>query len=563
MLKQGQFLKQLQKLSPQQIQFMKLLQIPTATIEERIKEELEANPALEEGEDENEEDLKETQDEDLTPVSLDEVPTVPEVETPADSAESVSESSGEEDTFDTTEDDRASADDTDLSDYMDEDEVADYKLATERDPDDDDTRSSPVPLVRSFHEYLEEQTLMLDLDERQLQLARYIVGSIDDDGYMRRPLDAMVDDIMLSLNTTTDERELEALLLQVQQLDPPGIAARNLQECLLIQLKRAAASEGTQAATKPKTKSTPTKSQPSSDEHHGFENDNETDEETPPLTTSEAVVKAQKIIEQHFDEFVKKHYEKIQRRLELDEAAFKQVMEMILHLNPKPGSAYAGGGGTDIFLLPDFYVTNSDGELELQLNGINVPDLRISNSFKEMMRDYSLGAKKDKKQKEAVMFIKQKIDSAKWFIDAIRQRQQTLMLTMRAILDYQKEYFLTGDDTKLRPMILKDIADRIHMDISTVSRVANSKYVQTEFGTFKLKSFFSESLSTESGEEVSTREVKKILTDLISAESKKKPLSDEKLTQLLNEKGYNIARRTVAKYREQLDIPVARLRRQL
>jgi RNA polymerase sigma-54 factor len=517
MLKQGQFLKQLQKLSPQQIQFMKLLQIPTVNIQERIQEELEANPALEEGDEEGDE-LKETQDEDLTPTVMDEVPEA--------GTETTVERVGEEtetpaDDFASAEEDRAEADDADFTDYLDEDDVADYKLAGERDPnDEDETRSTPVVLQRSFHEYLDEQLLMLDLDEREELLARYIVGSIDNDGYLRRPLDAMVDDIMLSMNISTDEKELTALLKKIQALDPPGIGARDLQECLLLQLDR----------------------------------------HTEHLDLVDA---ARKVVTQHFDEFVKKHYEKIQRRLDLDDETFKMVMEMILRLNPKPGSAYEGSGGTETYLLPDFYVTNNDGELELQLNGINVPDLRISSSFKEMMREYSAGSKKDKKQKEAVMFIKQKIDSAKWFIDAIRQRQQTLMLTMRAILDYQKEYFLTGDDTKLRPMILKDIADRIHMDISTVSRVANSKYVQTEFGTFKLKSFFSESLSTESGEEVSTREVKKILTDLISAESKKKPLSDEKLTQMLNEKGYNIARRTVAKYREQLDIPVARLRRQL
>lgn len=508
MLKQGQYLKQLQKLSPQQIQFMKLLQIPTASIEERIKEEIEANPALEEGVEEDDE-LKEVQDVDLEPTSM-------EGETNNDKNQEA-----EADEYDTAEEDRAEADDTDLSDYLDEDEVADYKLAGERDPnDEDDTRSSPLPLTKSFHEYLKEQLLMLDLDEKEEKLAHYIVGSIDEDGYLRRSLDAMVDDILLSTNITTSEKVLESLLKKIQFFDPPGTGARTLQECLLIQLDRQT-------------------------EH------------------PELIEPAKKVIEENFEEFVKKHYEKIQRRLNVDDEEFKQIMELILRLNPKPGSAYAGSSTTETFLLPDFYVTNNDGELELQLNGINVPDLRISSTFKDMLRDYSLSSKKDKKQKEAVMFIKQRIDSAKWFIDAIRQRQQTLLLTMRAILDYQKDYFLTGDDTKLRPMILKDIADIIGMDISTVSRVANSKYVQTEFGTFKLKSFFSESLSTESGEEVSTREVKKILTDLIAAENKNKPLSDEKLTQLLNDKGYNIARRTVAKYREQLDIPVARLRRQL
>jgi RNA polymerase sigma-54 factor len=503
---------------------MKLLQIPTANLEERIKEEMEANPALEEGIDEDEmPTVNDSEDDMSSDTQTDETPTE---ETEVNQEDEELEESSQEETDFAEEDskdaeDSAADNDTDLSDYMnDEDEIADYKLATERDPDTEMTKGVPVAMSRSFHEYLEEQVLMLDLDERQTQLAQYIVGSIDADGYLRRPLDAMVDDIAFSLNIETTVKELEELLKQIQQLEPAGVGARDLKECLLLQIQRI--------------------------KEHPVINKIATD-----------------VVVNHFDEFVKKHYEKLQKQLEVQDDTFKMVMETILKLNPKPGSAYQGNSTAEYFLLPDFYLTNNDGKLEVTLNGMNVPDLRISSNFKEMLKEYSSGAKKDKKQKEAFMFIKQKIDSAKWFIDAIRQRQNTLLLTMNAIVDYQREYFLTGDDTKLKPMILKDIADRVGMDISTISRVANSKYIQTEFGTFKLKSFFSESLSTDSGDEVSTREVKKILTDLIAAENKKKPLSDQKLTKLLNEKGYNIARRTVAKYREQLDIPVARLRKEI
>ncbi len=523
MLKQGQYLKQLQKLSPQQIQFMKLLQIPTANLEERIKEEMEANPALEEGYDDEELHTDQDTSADIQETNLSEPAPQKEDTEENESGDNASSDEAEFDGLDQTNEaeDSAAENDTDLSDYMnDEEDVADYKLSTERDPNDDSQRTYPVAVSRSFLEYLEEQVLMLNLDERRLQLAQYIVGSIDADGYLRRPLDAMVDDIMFSINIDTNEKELESILELIQQLEPAGVGARDLKECLLLQIQRI--------------------------------------KEHPVINKIAATV-----IKKHFEEFVKKHYEKLQRQLDVQDDTFKMVMETILKLNPKPGSAYQGGSSTEYFLLPDFYLTNNDGELEVTLNGMNVPDLRISNNFKEMLKEYSLSANKDQKQKEAVMFIKQKIDSAKWFIDSIRQRQNTLLFTMNAIIDYQREYFLTGDDTKLRPMILKDIADRIGMDISTVSRVANSKYIQTEFGTFKLKSFFSESLSTDTGDEVSTREVKKILTDFIAAESKKKPLSDQKLTKLLNEKGYNIARRTVAKYREQLDIPVARLRKQI
>ncbi|MCY7410469.1 MAG: RNA polymerase factor sigma-54 [Chitinophagales bacterium] len=387
-------------------------------------------------------------------------------------------------------------------------------------PEQDDRKILPVPMKRSYHEYLDEQLGMEELDEHMHLLGEYMIGSIDDDGYLRRPIDAMVDDLSFTQSIQCTEDDLKAVLKIIQQFEPPGTGARDLKECLLLQIER--------------------------------------DEEHAALKKYCLIV-----VNKYFDEFVKKHYEKLQKQLDVDDETFKQVITRITHLNPKPGSAYTGSDDFMKIIIPDFNIANNEGKLDLTLNNMNAPDLRISNHFKEMIKEYQAGSKKDKAQKEAVMFIKQKIDSAKWFIDAIRQRQQTLLLTMDAIMNHQYEFFLSGDETKMKPMILKDIAEKTYLDISTVSRVANSKYVQTEFGTFKLKFFFSESLSTDSGEEVSTREVKKILTDLIEVESKKKPLSDEKLTELLNKKGYNIARRTVAKYREQLEIPVARLRKEL
>jgi RNA polymerase sigma-54 factor len=316
--------------------------------------------------------------------------------------------------------------------------------------------------------------------------------------------------------------EVEQLIRMIQGFDPPGICARDLQECLLLQLYRRQA-------------------------------------DAPEGSIDDAI----QILEHHFDEFTKKHYEKIQRSLDLDDDDLKDAIGQIIRLTPKPGGNVGETKSNESYVIPDFFVLNNAGKLEITLNSRNAPDLRISEGYRDMLKEYDRGSKKDKRQKEAVMFIKQKIDSAKWFIDAIKQRQHTLYVTMEAILDHQREFFLTGDETTLRPMILKDIAERTNLDISTVSRVANSKFVQTEFGTYRLKFFFSESLSTDSGEEVSTREVKKILSDMIEGESKKKPLSDERLTELLQEKGYNIARRTVAKYREQLNIPVARLRKEL
>jgi RNA polymerase sigma-54 factor len=522
MLKQGQFQKMLQKLSPQQIQLIKLLQVPTDSLEERIKEELEANPALEEGltDDGTDEEITDKQEDADDTHEDEEEKTEPE-ESEADK-EDIEEDTlkSEEPEAEKEEEDFSVDDEPDLNDYMDDDEVGDYKMRDENYPEQDDKRVLPVPVSRSYHEYLEEQLGMEEVDDITQALGEYVIGSIDDDGYLRRPLDAMVDDLAFSQNVMCTEKDLNEILKVIQQFDPPGTGARNLQECLLLQLERK--------------------------------------ENNPHIRTL-----AIKVITEHFDEFVKKHYEKLQKQMEVDDDLFKEVINAIIRLNPKPGSAYTGSGDLEKIIIPDFYITNNDGELELSLNQMNVPELRISQAFRDMLRDYQKGQKKDKQQREAVMFIKQKIDSAKWFIDAIRQRQQTLLLTMNAIMEYQYDYLISGDETKLRPMILKDIAERTGLDISTVSRVANSKYVQTEWGTLKLKSFFSESLSTDSGEEVSTREVKKILIDLISVENKKKPLSDEKLTELLKEKGYNIARRTVAKYREQLEIPVARLRKEL
>jgi RNA polymerase sigma-54 factor len=363
---------------------------------------------------------------------------------------------------------------------------------------------------------------MLTIDERKLRIAEQIVGSIDDDGYLRRATTSIVDDLAFRQNINTTVAEIEELIKQIQQFDPPGIAARDLQECLLLQLYR-----------------------------KQLQNDDE------------AIDQAIDILQHYFDEFTKKHYEKIQRGLNLSDEDLRAAINQIIRLSPKPGSNLGELNKAENYIIPDFFIYNNAGKLELSLNSKNAPDLRISEGYREMLKEYDRGAKKDKRQKEAVLFIKQKIDAAKWFIDAIKQRQNTLYATMESIMKHQEEFFLTGDETSLRPMILKNIAEKTNLDISTVSRVANSKFVQTEFGTYRLKFFFSESLSTESGEDVSTREVKKILSDMVEGESKRKPLSDEKLTELLQQKGYNIARRTVAKYREQLNIPVARLRKEL
>ncbi len=485
----------LQKLSPQQIQLMKLLQVPTANLETRIKEELEENPALELDEEKHDEGADELKD-----------------EFSENGEEEYEDKDGSEDEYDNI----------DISEYVSEgdDDVADYKLRDDNYPEEDDSRQLPFRAEVSFYELMNNQLGLLRLEEKEQAIADQIVGSLDEDGYLRRETSAIVDDLAFRQNIITTEQEVEALIKRIQQFDPPGVAARDLRECLLLQLLRQK-NEG-----KP-------------------------------------VDLAIKAITKYFDEFTKKHYEKIQRGLDIDDDQLKEVMQWIIRLNPKPGGNLGEMNKAENYVVPDFFIMNNAGKLELTLNSRNAPELRISEGYRDMLREYDRGAKKDKRQKEAVLFIKQKIDAAKWFIDAIKQRQHTLLSTMNSIMEHQYNFFLTGDDTEMKPMILKDIAEKTGLDISTVSRVANSKFVQTEFGTYRLKFFFSESLSTDSGEEVSTREVKKILSNLIEGEDKKHPLSDERLTEMLQEKGYNIARRTVAKYREQLNIPVARLRKEL
>lgn len=488
--------KLLQKLSPQQIQLMKLLQVPTANLEERVKEELEENPALELTDDAHD-DYEENKDE------FAEATTTEEFEENEISSEDQYEN-------------------IDISDYVQEgdDDIADYKLRDDNYGEQEEKTTMPYKVETSFYEVLEAQLGMLKLDERELRIAEQIIGSIDEDGYLRRETTAIVDDLAFRQNIESTDEEIESIIKRIQAFDPPGVAARNLQECLLLQL------------------------------HRMKEEGKEVDIAIQALT-------------KYFDEFTKKHYEKIQRGLNLSDEDLKEVMTLITKLNPKPGGNVGEVNKAESYVVPDFFITNVGSKLELTLNSKNAPELRISEGYRDMLRDYDRGAKKDRRQKEAVLFIKQKIDAAKWFIDAIKQRQHTLLSTMTAIMNHQHDFFLTGDETTLRPMILKDIAEKTALDISTVSRVANSKFVQTEFGTYRLKFFFSESLTTDTGEEVSTREVKKILSDLIENENKKKPLSDERLTELLQERGYNIARRTVAKYREQLNIPVARLRKEL
>ncbi len=482
MLRQRLSQKLLQKLSPQQIQLMKLLQVPTASLEERIQEELEANPALEEGDkDDHSDDFSEQEE----------------------NGESENDSLGE---------------DLNLDDYFSEDDDYDsYRTRSERDPNEEE-RSVPVAVTESFNERLISQLGMIELDSRVAAIAEQLIGSLDEDGYLRRELDAIADDLAFSLNIVVQPGELEHALQIVQGFEPAGIGARDLRECLLLQLRR---------------------------KH-----------ENPVIHL------AIRILNEQFEEFSKKHYDRLQRVFKVGEDEIKLALGEILKLNPKPGGT-GGESKQNQYIIPDFTILNNGGVLELLLNSRNAPDLRVSHSFKDIYQAYKASAKKDKRARDEIVYIKQKMDSAKWFIDAIRQRQQTLYNSMAAIVELQEEFFLTGDETNLKPMILKDVAEITGLDISTISRVANSKYVNTEFGTYALKYFFSESLTTDSGEEVSTREVKRILFDMISAENKRSPLSDQKLTEILQEKGYNIARRTVAKYREQLNISVARLRKEL
>ncbi|MCF8230030.1 MAG: RNA polymerase factor sigma-54 [Bacteroidales bacterium] len=487
MLNQKLQQKLLQKLSPQQILLMKLLQIPSMALEQRIKQEIEENPALEE---------------------------IGELDNPEDKEE---EENGEDE--DENEIEENKEDEFDLDDYLDDDEIPSYKLSANNRSADDERKEIPFASGTSFHEILMTQLSLRPLNEKQHQIGEYIIGNLDDSGYLHRDITSMIDDLAFTQNIEASEDEIIEVLKVIQDFDPAGVGARNLQECLLLQLKR---------------------------EENG----------------NEDLKNAELILERYFNEFTKKHYDKILKKSEMSQEELKNALEIILKLNPKPGNTMSESARTNHYVIPDFIIYNNNGDLELTLNSRNTPELKLSRSYIDMLETYAHN-KKDKRQKDAYMFVKQKIDSAKWFIDAIRQRQNTLYVTMKAIMDYQRDYFMSGDERKLRPMILKDIAEIVGLDISTVSRVANSKYVQTPFGTLLLKSFFSESMQTNDGEEVSTREIKSILTETIELEDKKKPFTDENLTRLLKEKGYNIARRTVAKYREQLNIPVARLRKEL
>lgn len=492
-LKQSQQLKLLQKLSPQQIQLMKLLQLPTVALEQRIKEELELNPALEEDVDLNE-----------------------EIENEYDDVDS-SDDGGEENDFEEKEIDKID-DGYELEDYMDQGDLDSYKYEISNSSADDEVFQAVAVESPDFHTLLEEQLALQNLTNEQYSIGLYLIGCIDEDGYIRRELSLISDDLAFSQNVQVTEQELKDVLKIIQSLDPAGVGARTLQECLLIQLER-----------KPvKTKET----------HLAIE-----------------------VVKTMMDEFSKKHYDKIIRKLDIEESELKDIITEITQLNPRPGNSEGDNKGQMAEVVPDFNITVNDGEAELSINQRNLPELKISDDYIEMLKEYSKA--KEKSAKEATTFVKGKIESAKWFIDALQQRHQTMLVAMHAILNYQKEYFSTGDESKLKPMILKDIADKVGLDISTVSRVANSKYVQTPYGTFLLKTFFSESLSNDAGEEVSSREIKKILQDCISTEEKRKPLTDDELCEKLKEKGYHIARRTVAKYREQLEIPVARLRKEI
>lgn len=498
-LKQSQYLKLSQKLLPQQILLMKLLQLPTLALEDRIKEELETNPALEEDNNDSaaDDDLYSNENTDETDVAT-------------------------EDEFDDNgeirEDEmKTSASDVEMEDYMDAEELDSYKYDVVNKGADEETRNFVITEGPGFQELLEQQLSLRDITDNDYVIGTYLIGSLDEDGYVRRELELIVDDLAFNYNISTSKEEIERVLKIIQEFDPPGVGARNLQECLLIQLER----------KKEKTRE---------------------------------VTLAMEVIRHNMDEFSKKHYDKILRRLNIDNEELKEIIDEIKHLNPRPGNTDTKESNFSA-VIPDFIITVNDGIPELSINGRNMPDLKISKDYTEMLREYTKS--KEKSSKEAAGFIKSKIESAGWFIEALQQRYATLSICMKCIMEYQLDYFATGDENKLKPMILKDIASRVNMDLSTISRMANSKYVQTPYGTFLLKTFFSESMSTDTGEEVSSREIKNILKDCIDAEDKKHPLTDDELCAKLNEKGYNIARRTVAKYREQMDIPVGRMRKEI
>ena len=485
MLKQHLQFKLSQKLSPQQIQLMKLIQLPTQAFEQRLKQELEENPALESGKE--------------------------ETSTYEDEFEDAYEGEDDSETINT--------EDINIDDYLSDDEIPDYRTRTSNYSADDEEKTVPYAAGTSFNQYLINQLNTFYLSDEEWAIAEFLVGSVDESGYIRRPVSDIMDDLAFTQNIYTDQKTIEKVLEMVQELDPPGVAARSLEECLLIQLSR--------------------------------------------KEPSPKVELAIQILERSFDHFTKKHYKKLLQKHNITEEELKGAIGEIEKLNPKPGGSYSGNNRIIEHIVPDFSIRIVDGELELSLNSRNAPELHVSREYSNMLAGYKNAKERSKSQKDAVLFIKQKLDAAKWFIDAIRQRQQTLYVTMSAIMEYQKEYFLTGDERKLRPMILKDIADAIDMDVSTVSRVANSKYVDTPYGTKLIKEYFSESMKNEQGEDVSTKEIKKILETVVGEESKRKPLTDDKLASILKEKGYPIARRTVAKYREQLGIPVARLRKEI
>ncbi len=475
-MKQYLKLKLSQKLSPQQIQLMKLIQLPTIDFEQKIQREIEENPALEQGKNSTDEEQQDSQE------------------------------------------DYSESDDINIDDYINYDDTPSYKLNSNNSGRPED-KNIPFSSGISFTQHLLSQLKPISLSDKKMKIAEFLVGSIDESGYIRLEIEEIIDDLAFTQNLTVDEDELNEVLNIVQDFDPPGVGALSLQECLVIQLRR--------------------------------------------KKRNEYINLAIDIIENSFEQFSKKHFEKLMTKYSIVENQLKEIIKIISKLNPKPGGAYSGGGKPIEQVIPDFRISIENNELTLDLNYRNSPVLNISRDYDEMLRGYKLEKNKSKSQKEAIQFIKQKLDSAKWFIDAVKQRQQTLMITMQAIMNYQSEYFLSGDERKIKPMILKDIANEIEMDISTISRVANSKYVDTPYGTKLLKEFFSESMKTTSGEEISTIEIKKILEKIILSENKRKPETDEKLVKILNEKGYKIARRTVAKYREQLNIPVARLRKEI
>ena len=485
MLKQYLQFKLSQKLSPQQIQLMKLIQLPTQAFEQRLKQELEENPALETGKEEAESLTDELDDNYESEEGVDDINT----------------------------------EDINIDDYLSDDEIPDYRTKANNYSADDEEKSVPYAAGISFNKYLLNQLNTSYLSDEEWSIAEFLVGSVDESGYIRRPIGDILDDLAFTQNIYTEEKTIEKILELVQELDPPGVAARSLEECLIIQLKRKEVTPSIELATT--------------------------------------------ILEKSFEQFTKKHYKKLIQKYSISEEELREAISEIEKLNPKPGGSYSGNNRMIEHVVPDFSIKIVEGELELTLNGRNAPELHVSREYNNMLKGYKDSKNKSKSQKDTVMFIKQELDAAKWFIDAIRQRQQTLFITMNAIMQYQKEYFLTGDERNLRPMILKDIADKIDMDVSTVSRVANSKYVDTPYGTKLIKEYFSESMKNDQGEDVSTKEIKKILENVIREEPKKKPLTDDKLAAILKEKGYPIARRTVAKYREQLDIPVARLRKQI